>query len=192
MSPSITIIRLPTIPTAIGEVATHRSTTASVRTRPSLPLPGGMLKASAASIRVACNSVPPMAPFVSWQITSTTSFTAQAAPATAMKPSQARFDRMSKERILLAALSVLTLVITGCGNGLASVTGAVTLDGQAITGPNKYGTVSFYRESGGGAPAIGIMDQTGHYTLKTGSADGIEPGTYRVAIAVKKVTPATQ
>jgi hypothetical protein len=99
---------------------------------------------------------------------------------------------MSKERILLAALSVLTLVITGCGNGLASVTGAVTLDGQAITGPNKYGTVSFYRESGGGAPAIGIMDQTGHYTLKTGSADGIEPGTYRVAIAVKKVTPATQ
>jgi hypothetical protein len=99
---------------------------------------------------------------------------------------------MSKERFLLAALSLATLIVTGCGNGLANVSGAVTLDGQAITVADKYGTVTFSRESGGGAPAVGIMDETGHYTLKTGALDGIEPGTYRVAIAVKKVTPPTQ
>lgn len=109
-----------------------------------------------------------------------------------MKRFQARFDQMSKEKILLLALSAFALVTTGCGNGLASVSGAVTLDGKAITGADKYGTVTFYRDSGGGAPAVGIMDETGHYTLKTGSQDGIEPGKYRVAVAVKKVTPAAQ
>jgi hypothetical protein len=96
---------------------------------------------------------------------------------------------MSKDRILLAVLAVATLFVTGCGNGMSSVTGAVTLDGQTITGADKNGTVTFYRESGGGAPSVGIIDQSGHYTLKTGSSDGIEPGVYRVAISVKKVAP---
>jgi hypothetical protein len=99
---------------------------------------------------------------------------------------------MSKDRILLAVLSVATLFVGGCGNGLANVSGAVTLDGQAISGADKYGIITFYRESGGGAPAVGIMDQTGHYSLKTGASDGIEPGVYNIAVAVKKVTPAAQ
>jgi len=89
--------------------------------------------------------------------------------------------------LLLVSLSLP--IIAGCGNGLAAVSGVVTLDGQSVGGPDKYGTVSFSRESGGGAPAIGIIDESGHYELKTGSQAGVEPGTYLIAIAVKRVTP---
>ncbi len=88
----------------------------------------------------------------------------------------------------MAVLSAATLFVAGCGNGLASVSGTVTLDGQVITGADKNGTVAFYRESGGGTPAVGFLDQSGHYSLKTGSADGIEPGVYKVAIVINKLT----
>jgi hypothetical protein len=93
---------------------------------------------------------------------------------------------------LLGATMLLTITV-GCGNGLARVSGTVTLDGQAVIGgPEKYGTVSFYREAGGGAPAIGIIDSSGRYELKTGGQKGIEPGSYLVAIAVKRIAPPVQ
>jgi hypothetical protein len=73
---------------------------------------------------------------------------------------------------------------------LASVNGTVTLDGQPIAGGQQiYGTVSFYRESGGGAPAVAIINDWGQYSLRTGGRSGIEPGAYLVGIAVKKVNP---
>lgn len=91
----------------------------------------------------------------------------------------------------LALLLLVGLSFTvGCGNGLASVSGTVKLDGApVIGGPEKYGTVSFYREGGGGAPGAAIIDGSGHYELKTGSQRGIQPGGYLVAIAIKKITP---
>jgi hypothetical protein len=93
-------------------------------------------------------------------------------------------------RITLASLFALPLIV-GCGSNLASVAGTVTLDGKPVTGSEQlYGTVSFYREEGGGAPAIAIIDKSGQYRLRTGGQDGIEPGTYVVGIAVKKVTPS--
>ena len=79
-----------------------------------------------------------------------------------------------------------------CGNGLAQVNGTVTLDGRPIEGgPQMYGTVSFCREDGSGAPAVGIIDDSGRYMLKTGAREGIEPGTYLVGIAVRKITLPT-
>jgi hypothetical protein len=80
---------------------------------------------------------------------------------------------------------------SGCGNGLASVSGVVMLDGRQVGGADKYGTVTFVRESGG-APVVGIIDESGHYTLKTGTQDGVEPGMYLVSIAVRKITPSAQ
>jgi hypothetical protein len=96
---------------------------------------------------------------------------------------------MTTRRVLLLLISVAAPVATGCGNGLASVSGTVTLDGQSVGGADKQGTVSFYRESGGGAPAIGIIDETGRYTLRTGAQEGVEPGTYLVAISINRITP---
>ena len=86
-------------------------------------------------------------------------------------------------------LALPTLV--GCGNGLSMVSGTVTLDGRPVEcGPDMYGTVSFYRANGGGAPATGLIDTSGRYRLNTGTRGGVSPGSYVVAIAVKKVTPA--
>jgi hypothetical protein len=102
---------------------------------------------------------------------------------------QAIGDAMSKGRMIFGLMCVLLPAMAGCGNGLATVSGTVTLDGQPAGGPDRYAAVNFSRESGGGAPAVGIVDESGHYTLKTGAQDGLEPGNYSVAISVQKVTP---
>jgi hypothetical protein len=96
---------------------------------------------------------------------------------------------MCSERFVFLFVLVALPPTLGCGDSLASVSGTVTLDGQPVGGSDRYGTVSFYREAGGGAPAIGIIDSSGNYTLNTGSNDGVEPGTYLVGISVKHITP---
>ena len=91
------------------------------------------------------------------------------------------------------SLILALLAIPGCGNGLASVTGTVTLDGKPVEGgPDLYGTVAFYREDGGGAPAVGIIQEAGYYELATGTKQGLEPGNYMVGVAVKKILPPAE
>jgi hypothetical protein len=66
----------------------------------------------------------------------------------------------------------------------------VTLDGVAVEGsPDLYGTVSFFREDGGGAPAVGIIGSGGRYEVSTGTRVGLEPGNYMVGISVQKILP---
>jgi hypothetical protein len=88
-------------------------------------------------------------------------------------------------------LSVVSLA--GCGSRLSTVAGTVTLDGKPIEGsPELYGTVTFHRQEGGGAPAVGIVDEDGQYVLATGSRQGIEPGSYFVGVSVKKIHPPSE
>ena len=97
---------------------------------------------------------------------------------------------LSTPRILIALLALSS--VTGCGDGLATVSGTVTLDGKPIAGGHRmYGTVNFYPESGSGVPAVGIIDESGRYELRSGSREGVEPGAYLVGIAVKKITMPT-
>jgi hypothetical protein len=93
-------------------------------------------------------------------------------------------------RIVCWTVCLTSVVLSGCGGSNAKVSGTVTLDGKPVEGsPDLYGTVSFYREDGGGAPAVGIIGGGGHYDLATGSSEGLEPGSYRVAVSVKKILP---
>jgi hypothetical protein len=79
--------------------------------------------------------------------------------------------------------------IVGCDDSKATVSGTVTLDGRPVTGgPRMNGIVTFFRDGGGGAPAVGFIDESGHYSVKTGATTGMEPGSYQVAIAMKKIT----
>ena len=81
--------------------------------------------------------------------------------------------------------------VTGCGSDLASVSGTVTLDGQAISGgPELRATVYFSPAEGSGASAVGYLDSSGQYTLSMGSTEGIRPGNYVVAISATKLIPA--
>lgn len=96
--------------------------------------------------------------------------------------------RLGSLWMVLVAASFL--VFGGCGDGKASVTGTVTLDGQPVEGgPDLYGTVSFFPEGGTGATAVGIIGPAGAYNVETGSRLGLSPGNYQVAVAVKKIHP---
>jgi hypothetical protein len=89
---------------------------------------------------------------------------------------------------ILCLLSAL-ITVAGCGDGLASVTGVVTLDGQPIPrGSDVHGTVNFYPENGSGAAAAGMIDESGRYSLRSGSREGIAPGGYLVSVVVNRIT----
>jgi hypothetical protein len=82
--------------------------------------------------------------------------------------------------------------IGGCGDGLASVTGMVTIDGQPIAGgPDVHAMVCF-SPVGGGPPGIGTIDAAGRYSISTGTAAGIRPGKYLVAVSATKLIPSGQ
>jgi hypothetical protein len=86
-----------------------------------------------------------------------------------------------------------TIVLTaGCSSRSSVVKGIVTLDGKPIVGgAEMYGTVTFYHSDGSGAPAVGIIDESGRYLLKTGTEGQLPPGDYLVSIAVKQITKPT-
>jgi hypothetical protein len=98
---------------------------------------------------------------------------------------------LSSARLVLVVTPILIAspMLLGCGNKPATVSGTVTLNGQPVEGSRElYGTVSFY-PTGGGAPAVGIIGSGGSYSVETGSQTGLAPGSYRVAVAVKKIHP---
>jgi hypothetical protein len=88
--------------------------------------------------------------------------------------------------------TLIAISVAGCGGGMSSVEGTVTLDGKPVEGgPQMYGTVTFVPESGGGAPSVGIIGSGGKYSVATGSQAGMKPGNYLVGIAIKKIHPPT-
>lgn len=64
------------------------------------------------------------------------------------------------------------------------------MDGQPVEGaPDLYATVSFFNQSGGGAPATGIVGPGGKYSLLTGTQATLPPGDYLISILVRKIHP---
>ncbi|QDU87969.1 hypothetical protein Pla175_13360 [Pirellulimonas nuda] len=91
----------------------------------------------------------------------------------------------------LAAACVLVAAASsvGCGSGLATVTGAVTLDGAPLAGGgDTRAMVYLYPEGGTGAPAVGLLNEAGEYQISTGTRDGVEPGAYLVTISASQLT----
>ena len=104
-------------------------------------------------------------------------------------------SQLSQYRRIAAALAVaaVCLLLGGCGNGLAQVSGQVTLDGQPIRAGegDVRVTVQFQPADGVGSTAIGLADENGIYSLATGSQDGIPPGDYLVTCTASELLPAT-
>jgi hypothetical protein len=88
--------------------------------------------------------------------------------------------------ILLA--SCVVCVLSGCGSGLARVSGQVTLDGQPLRGGGDVrATVKFQPASGAGPAAMALVDENGNYSLTTGSQKGIPPGDYLVVCSASQL-----
>src|SRR5262245_25847390 len=89
----------------------------------------------------------------------------------------ARRQPLNSTLLALAALWVMVALASGCGDSnLAPARGLVRVSGR----PACSGRVVFL-PMGGGKPALGDIDQDGHFTLTTGdSADG-------AAIAVQHI-----
>ncbi len=99
-------------------------------------------------------------------------------------PSQASIAPCVK----LVAASLLLAAVGGCGNGLARVSGQVTLDGQPLRADSDTRiTVQFQPASGTGPSGVGLVDQNGSYSLSTGSQNGLPPGDYVVACSASQL-----
>lgn len=88
-----------------------------------------------------------------------------------------------------AAAVLMCVAISGCGNGLAQVSGLVTVDDQPLHGGNGNVrvTVQFQPANGVGPTAMGLADENGIYKLSTGSQNGIPPGDYLVSCAAEEL-----
>jgi len=85
---------------------------------------------------------------------------------------------------------LVCLVLTGCGGGpdlppVAPVSGSVSIDGK----PLPRGTVQFVPDASkgtNGAPAVGNINATGRYTLKTAGVEGAIVGHHKVRVEARQ------
>jgi len=95
--------------------------------------------------------------------------------------------------LALVAMAVVSVALPGCGNGLAQVTGQVTLDGQPIHGGkgDTRVTVQFLPVDGVGVNGVALADEEGYYRMATGSQGGVKPGDYYVTCSVSTLKPGS-
>src|SRR5215210_3445280 len=105
-----------------------------VRTPIHLPLPGGTLRASAANTRAALISRWSTVPCGSSQRRWTTFFIVRLVLAMARSRFLVNCNEMSCRRTALFWTLSLLPTVVGCGNGLARVSGTVTLDDRPAGG----------------------------------------------------------
>lgn len=93
----------------------------------------------------------------------------------------------------LLSMAAVCLALSGCGNGLAQVSGQVMLNGQPLRGGkgDVRVTVQFQPADGVGAVAIGLADENGNYEMATGSQTGIRPGEYVVTCSASELVRPT-
>ena len=90
----------------------------------------------------------------------------------------------------LAATTLLAFTVTGCGSDLAEVRGTVTVDDLPLRGGSGVrATVVFQPTSGGGAPGVGLIDESGRYTLSSGADSGLRPGDYVATVTATQLIP---
>jgi hypothetical protein len=83
-----------------------------------------------------------------------------------------------------AVLGLLCFALAGCGSGLGSVEGTVTLDDKPVQGVE----VTFEPVGDEGGTATGYTDEKGHYALHyPGRQEGAPPGEYTVRLAGAEV-----
>lgn len=88
---------------------------------------------------------------------------------------------MNHRSLLRVGLGGLLVAFIGCGTGLKSVEGIVTMDGKPVDGAS----VAFVPEGGAGRQASGSTGPDGKFTLISGPDKGAAPGNYKVLVTKK-------
>ncbi|MFO0880901.1 MAG: carboxypeptidase-like regulatory domain-containing protein [Gemmataceae bacterium] len=71
----------------------------------------------------------------------------------------------------------VAVTLTGCGGGLKSVTGSVSLDGKPVTSATVVFTTADGKSS-----ASGMTDSSGNFSLSTNGKPGAPVGEYKVTV----------
>ena len=91
---------------------------------------------------------------------------------------------MKKRRVFQLVALLVTVSLTGCGDGRPSrvlVSGTVTIDGE----PLKKGTVKFVPT--GARASHGVIGSDGSFVMNCyEGGDGIVPGTHKVSVSSNK------
>lgn len=92
---------------------------------------------------------------------------------------------MSKHIISLLSIAALALCVVGCGDGLSSLKGTVTIDGQ----PAPAGvSLEFQPTDPNGLPSYAVTDASGAYEAAfTHKKKGIQPGETIVRLAPSEI-----
>jgi len=85
---------------------------------------------------------------------------------------------MTRRPWIIATAVLVAAIGTGCRKHTASVSGDVTLGGTPLT----TGVVNFTPATTGPS-AYANIGSDGRYSLQTGAAAGLEPGSYKVTVA---------
>jgi hypothetical protein len=89
--------------------------------------------------------------------------------------------RLAGSFFVLAAVLAGAVLLAGCGNGLASASGTVTVDGK----PLESGTVTFHPDDGGPTPYGTVSN--GKFTVNTGQDAGLKRGSYKVTVSARTI-----
>jgi hypothetical protein len=91
----------------------------------------------------------------------------------------------------LLAVAALCAALTGCGDQLSQVSGAITLDGQPVLAKDGVMATIMFQPAAGGTAAVGRLDSEGRYHIATGAQSGLTPGDYVATCAINKLIPST-
>jgi hypothetical protein len=88
-------------------------------------------------------------------------------------------------------IAVASLSFAGCGERISQVSGVLTLDGQPVAAKDGVTATILFQPTAGGAPAAGILDQSGRYHISTGARSGLKPGEYVATCAINRLIPSS-
>ncbi len=92
-------------------------------------------------------------------------------------------------KLCLLLLSGVGLLMTGCTDLTAKVTGTVYLDDKPVNITSSQRGMVVFRPTKGGATCTGLIGESGNYSVSTGSESALVPGDYLVSVQVLESVP---
>lgn len=86
-------------------------------------------------------------------------------------------------------VGAMLLGTVGCGDGMARVTGTVSIDGNPVVKTDTVRAEVTLKPVAGGSAATGSVDAGGRFRLAVGSSPSVSPGDYAASVRIREVTP---